>query len=75
MTPNLIKLRGISFDEAKRKVQNITDQYRIIGHTVNTDLEEFIQKNIVPKYNVNYLIYWQLIWPFKERNVKVISSR
>merc|ERR1711970_771306 len=38
ITAQLVKSKGIGFNEAQAEVKRITDQYRLIGHTINNDL-------------------------------------
>ena len=49
MTQELIKRRGRPFKEVQRRVQSITDHYRIVGHTINMDLEAL---KITPKNEI-----------------------
>ena len=39
ITREIIKNRGREFKAVQAKVRSLTDKYRIIGHTINTDLD------------------------------------
>ena len=49
ITAKIIKSRGVDYDEVRANVQQITDQYRLVGHTINNDLEAL---KLIPKNEI-----------------------
>lgn len=47
ITAALVKAKGIAFETAQSEVKRITDQFRLVGHTINNDLGalELVPKN------------------------------